>query len=189
MDKDTLYVNLFAGPSTGKSTTAAGIFNLLKLHDVDAEIVTEFAKDLVWEGRAKTMDNQRYLYGKQHHRIWRLNKSVDVVVTDSPLLLSLVYGSLNSNVSEDFFKDVKKAYNEFNNINFFLKRTKKYNPNGRNQNEDEAKEIDNLIKTMLEENNYNYESVLGTHEAVNIITNVILNLLGKEIEYNVTKIA
>lgn len=186
--ENTLYVNLFAGPSAGKSTTCAGVFNLLKLHDVDTEIVTEFAKDLVWEGRAKTIDNQRYLFGKQHHRIWRLNGSVNVVVTDSPLLLSLVYGKLNSNVSDYFFADVKKAYDDFNNINFFLERQKKYNPNGRMQNEEEARSIDKLIKDMLDDYEYKYDLVPGTYDAVNIIAETVLNLLDKKIKFKLNKI-
>ncbi len=54
-------VNLFGGPSAGKSTTAAGVFALLKLHDLRSELVTEFAKDLTWEKREKTLNNQYYI--------------------------------------------------------------------------------------------------------------------------------
>ena len=49
--KGALCVNLFGGPGIGKSTTAAGVFNLLKLHGIETELITEFAKDLVWEER------------------------------------------------------------------------------------------------------------------------------------------
>ena len=45
MDKTTIVVNLFPGPGTGKSTGAAYIFSKLKMAGVDAEYVSEFAKE------------------------------------------------------------------------------------------------------------------------------------------------
>ena len=48
-----LVVNLFGAPGSGKSTGAAYIFSQLKIAGVNAELVTEFVKDKVWEiGRA-----------------------------------------------------------------------------------------------------------------------------------------
>lgn len=40
-------VNLFAQPGAGKSTGAAYIFAKLKMAGVNAELITEFAKDKV----------------------------------------------------------------------------------------------------------------------------------------------
>ena len=57
----TILCNIYGGPGSGKSTSAAGVFSLLKTHGVNAELVTEFAKDLVWEGRDVTLDNQPYI--------------------------------------------------------------------------------------------------------------------------------
>ena len=42
-----IVINLFGVPSAGKSTGAAYIFSRLKMAGVNAELVTEFAKDLV----------------------------------------------------------------------------------------------------------------------------------------------
>jgi ABC-type glutathione transport system ATPase component len=55
---ETIMVNIYGGPGCGKSTTAAGVFTLLKIHKIDCELVTEFAKDLTWENRHKTLENQ-----------------------------------------------------------------------------------------------------------------------------------
>ena len=46
--------------------------------------MTEFAKDLTWENRQNTLENQLYVFAEQHHRVNRLKKQVDVVITDSP---------------------------------------------------------------------------------------------------------
>ena len=42
-----IVVNLFGVPSAGKSTGAAYIFSKLKMAGINAELITEFAKDKV----------------------------------------------------------------------------------------------------------------------------------------------
>jgi len=174
-------VNLFAGPGTGKSTTAAGIFSLLKLHGVNCEYVPEFAKDLTWEQRFMTLANQIYVFGKQHHRLWRLKDQVDVIVTDSPLLHSLVYGVFDLEMVQVIMKQVQ----EFSNLNYFLKRMKPYNPKGRNQTLDEAKALDGKIRAMLIGHQIAFEEINGTCEAINVITNMVLDCLGLKQTYQV----
>ena len=83
-----LVVNLFGAPGAGKSTGAAYIFSRLKLAGINAELVTEFAKDKVWEESKAVFQNQAYIFGKQYFRISRVQDKVDVVITDSPILLS-----------------------------------------------------------------------------------------------------
>ena len=46
---DTIVVNLFGEPSAGKSTCAMDITAQLKRHSINAEYVSEFAKDKVYE--------------------------------------------------------------------------------------------------------------------------------------------
>jgi hypothetical protein len=45
-------LNLFAGPGAGKSTTAAGRVQYLKLADGSCELITEVAKALQASGRS-----------------------------------------------------------------------------------------------------------------------------------------
>lgn len=56
-------VNLFAEPGTGKSTAAAQIFSELKWQGFSCELVTEFAKEKVWEESYKVLDDQIYIFG------------------------------------------------------------------------------------------------------------------------------
>lgn len=88
----TIIVNLFGAPSSGKSTTRAGIFHELKLLQVNCEEVYEYAKNLTWEQRFRTLECQPYVFGKQLYRIETLMDQVDVIITDSPVLLSAFYG-------------------------------------------------------------------------------------------------
>ena len=86
-----LVVNLFGAPGAGKSTGAAYIFSQLKIKSVNVELVTEFAKDMTWEKNKKALTNQIYMLGNQLQRIYRCQDEVDVIVTDSPLLLNILY--------------------------------------------------------------------------------------------------
>lgn len=141
-----LIINLFGGPGSGKSTMAARIFSELKEKNYNAELVTEYAKDLTWQESFKVLSNQVYVFAKQYHRIWRL-QDVDVVITDSPLLMSVVYGDTSKT-----FKDlVVSEFSKMNNINVYLQRVKPYNPKGRSQTLDQAKELDNRILNTLDE--------------------------------------
>lgn len=168
-------INLFAGPGAGKSTTAAGVFSGLKQEGINAELVTEYAKDLTWEGRHETLANQIYVFGKQFKRLQTLVGKVDVVVTDSPLLLSMIYNRdwiyLNPLVLE--------AWNKFENSNIFIERVKPYNPAGRNQTEDEACALDRKICDLLESNNQIYHKVKGNRQGVDDVVAYYLSTLNK----------
>ena len=142
MSKNTLLVNLYAGPGAGKSTGAAYIFAKLKMAGIDCEYVSEYAKDRVWqEDQFPLQHCQLYVTGKQALKIQRVLGKVDVAITDSPIMMGSMY------TDEKPFKDVciYEGNKYKNTYNIFVKRKKKYNENGRNQTEEEAKEIDKKI--------------------------------------------
>ena len=64
MDKKTITVSLFGPPGAGKSTLAAYVFAKLKMMGVNCELVTEFAKDKVWEKNNEALSNQIYIFAK-----------------------------------------------------------------------------------------------------------------------------
>lgn len=47
---------------------------------------------------------------------------------------------------------MRELYGGYNNFNIFLERVKPYQEVGRNQSEDEARELDSKIKSLIEEN-------------------------------------
>jgi tRNA uridine 5-carbamoylmethylation protein Kti12 len=174
----TIIVNLFGGPSSGKSTTAAGLFHKLKISGVNCELVTEFAKHITWKEDFNTLKNQIYVFAKQHDRIFHLKDKVDVIITDSPTIIGLSYCNwdLMSRSFEQFVID------EFNrddsvNVNYFINRVKEYNPSGRNQTEEEAKEKDVEIKTLLNKYDIPFDVINGDELAVDELFKVIFNLI------------
>lgn len=135
-----LIVNLFGAPGAGKSTGAAYVFSKLKMAGINAELVTEFAKDKVWEGSQAVFENQAYIFGKQYFRISRLQNKVDVAITDSPILLSSFYNR-DEVLGKELDALVTKVFNTYNNYNVFIDRVKPYNPVGRFQTEAESDEL------------------------------------------------
>lgn len=136
-------INLFGGPGTGKSTTAAGLFFLMKRDNMNCELVTEFAKELVWDDHK--VDDQISIFAEQYHRLHRLKDKVEYAITDSPLFLSTVYGKSCALQWPHFPHFIEEVYHSFDNINVMLRRVKPYHKEGRYNDEDGAKILDNLI--------------------------------------------
>lgn len=151
----TLVVNLLGGPGVGKSTVAARLFAKLKENSYSAELATEYAKDMVWQKSDHVLNNQVYIFGKQHNRIWRLYGQVNFIVTDAPLLNSLVYGE----TTPEFKAFVLKEVERFDHINILLHRGTEYQSAGRQQSEAEARAIDDRVIAALEMDPAGYKAV------------------------------
>lgn len=142
---ETLVINLYGGPGTGKSTTAAALFALLKQRGINSELATEYAKDVVWEGRDYLLSDQIYIFAKQNRKLSRLYGKVDMIVTDSPLLFSFYYSG-----NEHILALVQQEMLRSRQMHVMLRRTKPYLGAGRYQTEDEARKIDAELKGMLD---------------------------------------
>ena len=169
--KNTIVVNLIGGPGSGKSTCASGIFYKLKQSGINCELALEFAKDKVWEDSIKVLDDQLYIFGKQYHKLFRLKDKVDVIITDSPLLVSILYNKTQSKYFDDL---VVEQYNTFNNMLFFINRPDTYQTEGRLQSANDAKTIDDETKSMLKDNNIPYTEI-PCENAVEVITKIVLD--------------
>jgi hypothetical protein len=143
----TVIVNIYGAPGAGKSTTRAGAFHRLKLYGINVEEVTEYAKDLTWEGREYALSNQVYVFAKQLKRMDVLMGKVDVVITDSPLLLSCFYGKNEHESFREFVAEVDGSYRY--RMDYFIERVKPYNPAGRNQTEEEADALSQRIMSTV----------------------------------------
>jgi nicotinamide riboside kinase len=167
-------VNLIGGPGTGKSTTAAAVYTYLKWRGINAELALEYAKDKVWEGSLGVLRDQPYLLGKQHHRLFCLRGQVDVAVTDSPVLLSAVYGARWGQTLVDLAIEL---FSRYDNLTYVIDRTRPYGNEGRYQNEEAARLLDDQVLEILEQRSIPYVRVPGTPESTDrIITDVLVRL-------------
>lgn len=146
----TVVVNLYAGPGAGKSVAAWTIAAELKKQNILTEYVPEYAKELVWDNNMElldgSIDNQTHLFKVQSHRLSRLSGKVSVIVTDSPLLLNLIYCK---QPLDKFEKMVMSEYGKYNNFNLFIRRGSGYEKAGRIQTLVESRRIDDGIKEMM----------------------------------------
>jgi hypothetical protein len=151
-------VNFFAGPSSGKSTFACAVFAQLKVFGIRAELVTEFAKDATYEKREAALSNQLYVTAKQFHRMDRLRGQVDIIVTDSPILLGLIYKP--DWYFTGFEELVWSLHASFDNLNYFINRDEsRFHQYGRKQNLDESIRIDSKIRKTLASRTEKYKSL------------------------------
>ena len=167
--RDTLIINLLGGPGIGKSTTMADVFRILKEKGYEAEMVTEFAKQLVWESRTKTFTDEVYIYAKQAHFLFMVKGEVDVIVTDRPLLLTLLYNDISEHKSPALEALCLEQYAQCRNLNFMLRRDVKYVDAGRNQTEQEAMDLDERLMEILRDKGIPYTTVSGINSAETIV--------------------
>lgn len=175
-----LVINLFGVPGAGKSTGAAYIFSQLKMKGINAELVTEFAKDKVWENNTEVFKNQAYLFGKQSYRLSRCKDKVDVIVTDSPLPLSIFYNN-DPTLTENFNKSVMDVFNSYDNLNYLLLRTKPYNPAGRHQTEEESDKLKAPMVSLLTDRNIAYDETTGDIDGYQKVIDEAMRVLKGEI--------
>ena len=155
-------INLFAGPGAGKSTIAAGLFYYMKTKDYKVELVTEYAKQLVYDDRINALLDQLYVFSKQLRKLRQLENKVDYVITDSPILLSNYFGKNYSHYFSKQLEDlVLHEFANFDNINLFIERTKKYQAYGRLGSEESAKHADKEILQILNDNLLTYFKIKG----------------------------
>jgi hypothetical protein len=147
-------INLFGGPGVSKSTTAARIFAGMKTNGDNVELVTEYVKNWAFIDRVPEKWDQVYLFGKQLNREYvPLTGGANLIISDSPLLLSCFYANQldnNDEITRNLI-DLALAFEaQYPSINIILRRgDRPYNPIGRFQTLDEALKIDNNIKTFI----------------------------------------
>ena len=151
-----LNINLFGGPGTGKSTTAAELFSRMKASQYKVELLQEYAKDLTYGKDTVKLSDQLHVLGEQHHRLFRLHGAVDYVIHDSPFIMGLAYLDPNGIIPVNSFKVLTlELFHRYNNLNILLVRNTDKHPYqeyGRTQSLVEAKNKDKFIEQLLIDN-------------------------------------
>lgn len=145
----TLRVNLYGGPGVGKSTTSHWLMTKLKDEGFDVEFVQEAVKLWAHQGLVPTeYDQVEFLAAQMKAEYQWVQAGIDMLVTESPLLLSGVYAS------HDLASSIKGIAYAFENthpgIHILLDRgDKPFKRSGRFQTHEQALALDKKIEEEL----------------------------------------
>lgn len=184
----TFVVNIYGGPNTGKSVTAAMLYGALAISGKygTVEHVQEYAKELVWKIQKghtyleKELIEQIGVSKQQVSRLVDICGLADIIVTDSPIRAGMVYHELNvemgkttssKNILEQLFTDAEKNYNE---INIVLERDKTipFDTKGRIHSEKEAVDVDSRIKKMLKNKDIPFTVITNKADIVSVLADM-----------------
>jgi hypothetical protein len=170
-------INLLSGPGVGKSILASDIFSALKRKGITCEISSEYIKRKIREQASKVIQNQIYIFGKQQFQLFSMKDNVEVIVTDSPIILSAIYDPSNC---AELKALILKEFGKYNNLNYFIERdlTVPYEQEGRNQDLEGAKKIDTMTRDFMDLHGIQYSIINGIGEtSLNTIIKDITALL------------
>ena len=143
---------MFSGPASGKSITAINVRAKLGFKGYDIELVEETIKEWTYIPRIPSVCDTHFIQANQIQKEdIRLRAGVDIIVSDSPLMLQYFYAIYHKNPMQEPMRLAAVEFEKmYPSINIFIDREDKfYNEVGRYEKLDEAKKIDNLIKDTL----------------------------------------
>jgi len=159
----------------GKSITATNIRAQLGFKGYDVELVDEVIKDWTYIPRIPTSSDSLFLQASQIQKedIRLRTGKVDIIVTDSPVMLQYFYAWYhNDPFKSGMFLNAIEWDKRYPSLNIFIEREDRfYNETGRYEKIEEANKIDVAIKKVLKTTNINYTSFscLAQDDIVNYI--------------------
>ncbi len=158
--KQPIVVNLIGGPGVGKSILTSDLFSVLKKEFISCDISHEYIKKKLREKALKAIESQIYIFAKQQFQLFTMKDEVDVILTDSPLILCAVYDKTSCPLLKAL---ILKEYNKYNNLNYLLLRDESvpYEQEGRYQDSEGAKKVDTQMVDFLNKEEIPFTSVYG----------------------------
>ena len=123
--KKPLIINFIGEPRAGKSWASWYISAKLKQNGFKVEYLPEFAKSKLYEHSEKVFTCEPYIFGKQLYKMHSMSDEVDIIVTDSPIILPHFYEK--DEQAKELLKQLELYhFNQFNNLNICLMRDHDY---------------------------------------------------------------
>ncbi len=143
-------INLYGGPGSGKSTTAAWLYSQLKVQApaLEVQLVHEWVKRWATERRPIAGFDQLYIFAKQlMQEESMLRNGVDVLVTDAPLRLMVAYAKRNKCLWVHQLEVLATHFEiEYPSFNIVLDRAGiPYQESARYETKQQAQEFDLLV--------------------------------------------
>jgi len=153
-------INLYGGPGIGKSVFAARLYTELSMRELCVELVGEYAKELIWQKDYDKLKYQPFVTKGQIKKLAPVGQC-NIVITDSPLMLGLIYAKNEQHAKKSFklIKDWHCNMEGVDEINILLKRDRSgYQENGRMESLEEASKKDEEIEKLLINHSIPYTS-------------------------------
>lgn len=166
-------INIIGSPGSGKSTLAAALFADLKSRRVSVELVDEYAKEIVYTN-PDILKVQPKIFGEQLWKIERVKPHYDYIITDSPLILSVIY---NEHYPASFNMAIVSIFKSYDNINFFLQNHRtNYDTTGRIQSLKESLKIEKDLLDLLQRCDIEYTVIRNDWKLKKMIRFILNNL-------------
>lgn len=151
---------MLAGPGAGKSASALILAGQMKARGYKVEYIREIPKELFWDERTGMFTEQDWILANQNNLFRRmLSHDIDYIVTDTSMLLGLAYRA--DWVPKSFDAWLLDVYRSYNNITFYVGRGDiPYVQTGRNENSEQAREIDAKVCTILHQHEIDFTTVV-----------------------------
>lgn len=178
--KQAIVINLAGGPGCGKSILASDVFSALKKKYVECELSSEYIKRKIREDARKVVQNQIYIFAKQQFQLFGMKDNVQVIITDSPIFLSAVYDDTQC---KNLRQLIMKEFNGYKNLTYLLERNDKikYEQEGRYQDLEGAKQVDEKVKKFMKKNDIKYKTLKGIDsDSLKIIIKDALKAIGRK---------
>ena len=174
----TKVINIIGGPGSDKSLFSSAIILYLNLHHKSVETIPDFAKSLVWQQNFEVLKNQYFIAQRQYEMLNLLDGQVQFLITECSLPQVLYY---NENYVENIC-DVGKTrsqilewYRQHDNVNILVERgVKKYVHTGRFQDEEQARTIDQGLRTVLTREGLPFTALAPSVDAINVFAATLL---------------
>lgn len=141
-------ISFVGGPGIGKSTSAARLFAYLREACINAELVTEYAKELHYRGVLDSTDQVSI----SQEQIKRLSvcrsPEVDITITDSDPILGLAYCTTPEQV-EAITPLIQDCLNRRNTLFVVNSPRATYDARGRHHTREESSEIHQAVLDLL----------------------------------------
>ncbi|MBP3221259.1 MAG: PriCT-2 domain-containing protein [Neisseriaceae bacterium] len=169
--QDKLLINVYGSPATGKSFTAQNLTTLLQENGIDCVYVSEYATELIHQGRNDELKDQVFVTGEQLRREQAALNHANIVITDSPTALGIIYAPEHQKAA---LHDIAAQSDKIPHINILLRHNfeslQHFSMTGRIHGKEESLAIqEQLIEMMKGKHPIHFERGIAVEELINQI--------------------